>query len=405
MAMIAGLVFDSTERHQLEDQLLQATKMESLGRLAGGVAHDFNNLLTVIMSYADLLKESTGDEATMQGGLAEIEAASHRAASLTRQLLTFARRQIFSPRAVNLNVLTAGMERMLRHLIGEDIQIELDLCATSPLSRVDPHQIEQVIINLAVNARAAMPDGGTLRIATANLSVEPVPGAQPPTAVPPGDYVTIVVRDTGVGIPPELLTKIFEPFFTTRPKGEGTGLGLSTSYGIVAQFHGHIRVMSEVGAGTTVVCYLPVADAADVEPVIAPKANTIGGHETVLVVEDEPMVRDVAKRTLERRGYRVLTATNGIEGLRIAAETEGGIDLLLTDVVMPQMGGRELAERLRACRPAVKVLFTSGYNEEFATGEGQLVEGVEFLQKPYLPASLLEHVRRVLDAVTGQMGE
>ncbi len=396
ISLIAGLAFDSTQRHRLEDQLLQAQKMESLGRLAGGVAHDFNNLLTVIMSYADLLKESVDDVDTLQMGLAEIEAASQRAASLTRQLLTFARRQVFSPTTIDLNKLAAAMERMLTHLIGEDIRVELTLGAMRPDVRADPHQIEQVIINLAVNARAAMHQGGVLRIETANVHVAPSPEA---SAVPPGEYVTLVVADTGVGIPKELQTKIFEPFFTTRPKGEGTGLGLSTSYGIIAQFGGHIRLASEVGRGTTVSCYLPrnaESNGVVVAPAAAPAAKH-QGTETVLVVEDEPMVRDVAKRTLERRGYRVLTASNGMEGLRIASDAGDSIDLVVTDVVMPQMGGFELAERLRVCRPTLRVLFTSGYNEEFAIGGGKLAEGIEFLPKPYLPGALLEHVRQVLD--------
>jgi hypothetical protein len=399
---IAGLAFDITERRQLEDQLAQSQKMESLGRLAGGVAHDFNNLLQVILAYADFLKEEIGEDSPLRQSLGEIEAAGQRASSLTRQLLTFARRQVFEPTVVDVNALALGMERMLVHLIGEDVRVELVLAATSASIRADPHQIEQVVINLAVNARDAMPRGGRLRIETHDVTMAPplTPGSS--GDVPPGDYVVLSVRDTGAGIPPELQAKVFEPFFTTKPKGEGTGLGLSTSYGIVAQFGGHIRLVSEVGRGTTISCFMPrVAPAPRETPMLAPAGSAAGtpatGQETLLLVEDEPMVRDVARRTLERRGYRVITASNGVEGLRAAAAEADVIQLLVTDVVMPQMGGRELADQLTRARPGIRVLFTSGYSEEFALGGGRLGEGIEFLQKPYLPGVLAQRVREVLD--------
>jgi two-component system cell cycle sensor histidine kinase/response regulator CckA len=382
--LLAGLAFDVSQRHQLETQVVQSQKMESLGLLAGGVAHDFNNLLTVILSYADLLKESTDDPATLTAGLTEIETAGKRASALTRQLLTFARRQILEPRVFALNDLIIGMERMLRHLLGARVTLVVDPGARLSSIKADPHQIEQVVMNLVLNARDAMEDGGTLTIATMN----PTPGR-----------VQIAVADTGHGIPADVLPRVFEPFFTTKPKGKGTGLGLSTSYGIVTQGGGEMKVSSTPGVGTTITCEMPVAPEALAEAEVADpaRASAGDGSEVVLLAEDEPGVREVAKRTLERRGYRVLTAANGVEGLSVAA-SNGHIDLLVTDVVMPEMGGRELATTLKRLRPEMKVLFTSGYNEELAQSDGELETGVEFLPKPYLPGVLSQRVRQVLDA-------
>lgn len=397
--LVAGLAFDVTRRQRLESRLIEAQKMESLGRLAGGVAHDFNNLLTVILSYADLLKESAQSASSHQAneelvsGLTEIESAGQRASSLTRQLLTFAQRQVVDPKVVDLNVAALDAEPFVRHLVGRSVVVEVAPQATTPYARLDANQLDQVLLNLAANARDAMPGGGTLRIETSNVT-GPVPGTQ----VPAGDYVALSVSDSGSGIPVEIRAQIFDPFFTTKPKGQGTGLGLSTAYGIVTQFGGFMELTSRVGHGTTFVCYFPVAPpASDVVEVRPATSTPTTGSETVLVVEDEPMVRDVARATLERQGYEVLTADNGVDGLRVAHDAGARLSLVVTDVVMPQMGGWEMAELLRRERPGMKILFTSGYNEEIAGAGGRVDQGIDFLPKPYLPAVLTERVRQVLD--------
>ncbi len=397
--LVAGLAFDVTRRQHLETQLIEAQKMESLGRLAGGVAHDFNNLLTVILSYADLLRSAAQEAPAhpaadeLVAGLTEIESAGQRASSLTRQLLTFAQRQVIDPRVVDLNDAVAKAEAFVRHLVGPTVAVDIVERAKRPLVRLDANQFDQVLLNLCANARDAMPDGGQLLIETSDVS-GPVQG----TDVPAGDFVAVTVSDTGAGIPADIRAQIFEPFFTTKPKGQGTGLGLSTSYGIVAQFGGHMDLRSQVGRGTSVTCYFPVAEVdvpvafdRDVEPAFG------AGTETVLVVEDEPMVRDVARATLERHGYRVRTATNGLEGLAVAADLGEDLALVVTDIVMPQMGGWEMAERLRVLRPGMKILFTSGYNEEIANAGGRVEQDVDFLPKPYLPTVLTQRVRQVLD--------
>jgi two-component system cell cycle sensor histidine kinase/response regulator CckA len=394
--LVAGLAFDITRRMRLEHRLTESHKMESLGRLAGGVAHDFNNLLTVILSYAELLKDTAqvqpaADE--LVSGLVEIENAGQRAATLTRQLLTFARRQLVDPRIVDLNTQVVAAEAFVTHMVGRQVLLTIAPGALSPTVRLDASQLDQVLMNLVANARDAMPDGGTLRIETANVR-GPVPG----TDVPAGDFVTLTVRDTGAGIPPAIRAQVFDPFFTTKPKGQGTGLGLSTSYGIVTQFGGHMELTSQVGVGTTVTCYFPVSGAAmDLSVEISPMAARMMGTETVLVVEDEPMVRDVARATLERQGYDVVTANNGVEGLRAAEQLGTRLALVVTDVVMPHMGGWEMAAQLKKSRPDVKILFTSGYNEEIANAQGRVDVGIEFLPKPYLPAVLTQRVRQVLD--------
>ncbi|MGE3344756.1 MAG: PAS domain S-box protein [Vicinamibacterales bacterium] len=397
--LVAGLAFDVTRRQRLESQLIEAQKMESLGRLAGGVAHDFNNLLTVILSYADLLRSAAQDTPAhpaadeLVSGLTEIESAGQRASSLTRQLLTFAQRQVIDPRVVDLNDAVAKAEAFVRHLVGPTVVVDVVERATRPLVRLDANQFDQVLLNLSANARDAMPDGGRLLIETADV-VGPVQG----TDVPAGDFVAVTVSDTGAGIPADIRAQVFEPFFSTKPKGQGTGLGLSTSYGIVAQFGGHMDLRSQVGRGTSVTCYFPVADV-DVPPVLdGAVAQAFGaGTETVLVVEDEPMVRDVARATLERQGYRVRTATNGLEGLEVASALGEELAIVVTDIVMPQMGGWEMAERLREQRPGMKILFTSGYNEEIANAGGRVEQDIDFLPKPYLPTVLTQRVRQVLD--------
>ena len=392
--LIAGLAFDITRRTRLEAQLVESQKMESLGRLAGGVAHDFNNLLTVILSYADLLKETAGAQAEIVQGLEEIENAGQRAATLTRQLLTFAQRQVVDPRVLDVNEALIGLGPVIRHMAGERIALELRPLAHVPTARLDANQIDQVVMNLVSNACDAMPSGGTLRV-----EVETVSGPVPGTDVPAGEFVAVRVVDTGTGIPPELRAQVFDPFFTTKPKGQGTGLGLSTSYGIVTQFGGFMDLTSQVDRGTTVTCYFPVVEAVPVaEPDADAGPGVTTGTETILVVEDEPMVRDVARATLERHGYHVITAANGIEGLRVVAERGDAIDLVVTDIVMPQMGGWELAERLHETHPALRILFTSGYNEEIANAGGRVGADMAFLPKPYLPAALTHRVRQVLDA-------
>ncbi len=394
--LVAGLAFDVTRRTHLEQRLVESQKMESLGRLAGGVAHDFNNLLTVILSYAELLKDAAVPHPAateLVFGLTEIEAAAQRAASLTRQLLTFARRQLVDPRVVDLNAQVVAAEAFVRHMVGRHVLVTLAPAALSSAARLDANQLDQVLMNLVSNARDAMPQGGSLRIDTFNVR-GPVAG----TAVPAGDFVALSISDTGSGIAPQIRSQVFEPFFTTKPKGQGTGLGLSTSYGIVEQFGGHMELVSHVGSGTTVTCYFPVAGApVDVTPQAPAGASVPTGSETVLVVEDEPMVRDVARATLERLGYDVLTANNGVEGLRVAGDIGARLSLVVTDVVMPQMGGWEMATHIRTQRPDMKILFTSGYNEEIANAHGRIADGVEFLPKPYLPAVLAQRVRQVLD--------
>lgn len=394
--LVAGLAFDVTRRMRLENRLIESQKMESLGRLAGGVAHDFNNLLTVILSYAELLKDAAVPHPAateLMSGLTEIETAGQRAASLTRQLLTFARRQMVDPRVVDLNAQVVAADALVRHMVGRQVLVTIAPEALSPAVRLDANQLDQVLMNLVANARDAMPEGGLLRIQTSNVR-GPVAG----TAVPAGDFVALAVSDTGTGIPAEIRAQVFEPFFTTKPKGQGTGLGLSTSYGIVAQFAGHMELVSQVGKGTTVMCYFPAAGApVDLAQEPRAEAPVATGSETVLVVEDEPVVRDVARATLERQGYDVVTASNGVEGLRAADALGARLSLVVTDVVMPQMGGWEMAAQLRKLRPDLKILFTSGYNEEIVNAHGRVDDGVEFLPKPYLPAVLIQRVRQVLD--------
>ncbi len=394
--LVAGLAFDVTRRMRLETRLIESQKMESLGRLAGGVAHDFNNLLTVILSYAELLKDAAADHPSAEelvSGLSEIESAGQRAAGLTRQLLTFARRQLVDPRLVDLNAVLMGLDGLVRNLAGSRILVEFAPQALSPVVRLDANQLDQVLMNLVTNARDAMPEGGTLRIETNNVQ-GPVG-----TDVPAGRFVALSVADTGTGIPADIRSQVFDPFFTTKPKGQGTGLGLSTAYGMVTQFGGHMTLASQVGHGTTVTCYFPLEEGA-VSKVVAPAAHAVDakGREMVLIVEDEPMVRDVARATLARQGYDVVTATNGVEGLTLAEELGDRLSLIVTDVVMPQMGGWEMAERIKRDKPSMKILFTSGYNEEIANVQGRVAEAVDFLPKPYLPAALAQRVRQALDS-------
>jgi PAS domain S-box-containing protein len=389
-------VFDNITEHRLmEDQLRQSQKMEAVGRLAGGIAHDFNNLLTVINGYGELLLMHMGENPPARKDVEEIRQAGNRAAMLTRQLLSFSRRQVLQPKVLDLNAVVSGMDSMLRRLIGEDIEFRTIRGDALYNVKVDPGQIGQVLVNLAVNARDAMPSGGKLTIATENAFLGKNFSSKHPY-VAEGHYVLMSVSDTGVGMSKEIQAHLFEPFFTTKEKGKGTGLGLSTVYGIVKQSRGYIFVQSETGKGTTFSIYLPHTDE-NIEASTQGSSTGSQGSETVLVVEDEDSVRHLIARVLSGRGYKVLPAVEGSEGLRIAEEHGEPIDLLITDVVMPRMGGRELANRLKSVIPGMKVLFISGYSEEIINPEGSLEDGLTFLQKPFSSESLAEKVREALD--------
>jgi two-component system cell cycle sensor histidine kinase/response regulator CckA len=386
------------EKEKLQAQLQQAMKMEAVGRLAGGVAHDFNNLLTVITGYSELLLQKIAQESPMHGEVEEIQRAAERAATLTRQLLAFSRKQIIEPKVLDLNHLMADLGKMLVRLIGENIDLKTVHGKGLGRVKVDPGQFEQILINLAVNARDAMPDGGTLLFETANVDLDEEYCAQRPYHIQPGRFVRLAVSDTGCGMTGETSKKIFEPFFTTKATGKGTGLGLSMIYGAVKQSGGSIEVYSEVGKGTTFKIYLPrvegeaVRPEKDARPAVLP-----GGTETVLVVEDEEIVRYLCVRILERLGYKVLQARDGAEAIATAQGYGDRIDLLLTDVVMPGMNGSELATQLVLHHPEMKVLFTSGYTDDAIVRHGVLDEGVFFIGKPYTPLALARKVREVLD--------
>jgi two-component system cell cycle sensor histidine kinase/response regulator CckA len=393
-----GVMLDITDMKQLEEQLLQSQKMEAVGRLAGGVAHDFNNILTAIQGYSEQARKRLDGDETAAEYIQEVEKAAGRAASLTRQLLAFSRKQALQPKVVDLNTIVAQMDKMLRRLIGEDIELVTRPGQDLGHVRVDPGQIEQVLMNLAVNARDAMPDGGQLTIETANVALD-ARYAQQHSDVAPGPYVLLTVTDTGVGMTAEVKARVFEPFFTTKGIGQGTGLGLATCFGIVKQSGGHLSVYSEPGKGTTFKIYLPrVEEPLDAASAPADSTGVRGGDETVLLVEDEPAVRELASLILSELGYRVLTASHGVDALRVAESCGAeAIDLLLTDVVMPEMGGKELTERLAARHRNLRVLFTSGYTAEAIARRGVLERGIAFLQKPYSSVALARKVREVLD--------
>jgi len=391
---VLGVATDITHRKQLEDQLRQSQKMEAVGRLAGGVAHDFNNLLTAILGHADLLLEAGHDGS--HADLAEIKRAAQRAAGLTRQLLAFSRKQILQPRVLDLNTVVAGVGTLLRRLIGEDIELRIVPAQGLGSVEADPGQLEQVILNLAVNARDAMPRGGKLTIETANVDLDAV-YAREHVGVEPGSYVMLAVSDTGVGMDEDVKAHLFEPFFTTKGQAQGTGLGLATVYGVVKQSGGFIWVYSEPGRGTAFKIYFPrkAAPPQELEPVPT-RESSLAGSGTILLVEDEEAVRRLASRVLEARGYTVLSAANGLQALDIVQRHPGAIDLVITDVVMPHMSGRELAEMVRPRRPAAKVLYVSGYTDEAIVRHGVLDAGVLFLQKPFTPDSLARKVKEVL---------
>ncbi len=393
---IGGMGIDITERRQLEDQLRQSQKMEAVGRLAGGVAHDFNNLLTVISGYGDMIMRGLAPNDPLHGCIEEVLKAANRATSLTNQLLAFSRRQVIQPKVLDLNILVANMDRMLRRVIGEHIELETVLNPGLGSVKADAGQLEQVIMNLSVNARDAMPEGGRLFIRTGNVDVPH--SSRLHADVRPGSYVRLTVADTGKGMDAEIMIHLFEPFYTSKATGKGTGLGLSTVYGIVKQSGGEIVVESEPGSGATFHIYLPrivgVQDTA--HPAKAPQAVR-AGTETILLVEDEPGVRQLVREMLLRLGYTILEAGSGAEALRLFEQHHGGIDLLLTDVIMPQMSGRDLAARLRAAQPTLKVLYMSGYTDDMLAHHGVLEPDVYLLPKPFAPDELGIKLREVLD--------
>jgi PAS domain S-box-containing protein len=391
---------DVTERRALEQQLRQSQKMEAVGRLAGGIAHDFNNLLMVISGYSEFLLERLGPDPTLRGPAQEISVAAQRASSLTRQLLAFSRKQMLAPKILDLNEVVTENLKMLTRVIGEDIDLVMVPAASLGAVRADAGQIDQVIMNLAVNARDAMPSGGKLIIETSNVSLDEE-YSRFHAPLRPGDYVMLSISDTGMGMDSETQSHIFEPFFTTKGL-KGTGLGLSTVYGIVKQSGGYIWVFSEPGKGTTFKVYLPrVAERAESPAMVvspAEGAATEPGTETILLVEDEANLRYLARQFLEKQGYRVIDAADGALAMQIAVAHEGLIHLLLTDVIMPGMNGRELAQRISEIRPNTKVLYMSGYTENVIGHNGTLDAGVRLLQKPFTLRELKSKVREVLDS-------
>ena len=386
------------DRTRLEEQLRQAQKMEAIGRLAGGIAHDFNNLLTAITGYSELVINSLGANLLARKNVEHIKKAAWRAATLTRQLLAFSRRQVQHLKVLDLNAVVTNFEAMLQPLIGEDIHLETVLQPGLGLIKADPGQIEQIILNLIVNARDAMPEGGNLTIETANVELDEA-YAHRHVSVRPGPYVMLAFSDTGCGMDEETQARIFEPFFTTKEHGKGTGLGLATVYGIVKQSGGNIWVYSELGKGTTFKIYLPqVEGIAEGSEPAHPGSSILRGSETILLVEDEDMVRSLAQEILEAHGYAVSEACDSTEALRICHMHSGSIHLLVTDVVMPGMSGRELAARLGTIHPETKVLYMSGYTDDAVVRHGVLNAGLVFLQKPFSANTFLRKVREVLDS-------
>ena len=396
LVAIEGFITDVTARRRLEEQLLHSQKLEGIGRLAGGIAHDFNNLLGAMLGYAHMARSGLPRGDQRRADIEDIEEAARRAGDLTRQLLAFARRQVIEPKILELNQLALGVDKLLRRVLGEDIEL-VTLPAPDLWSvKADPGQIEQVLVNLAVNARDAMPQGGKLTIETANVELD-AEYAAAHEGVTAGPHVLVAVSDTGTGLSEEARAHLFEPFFTTKDTGKGTGLGLATCYGIVKQAGGSIYVYSEVGEGTTFKIYLPRAVGPVETPVPSALRPAPIGTETILLVEDHAMVREIAARTLASQGYRVLKAQSGGEALAIAGAHDGPLDLLLTDVVMPEMSGHQLADRLAAARPKMSVLYVSGYTENTVIDHGVPGRGVAFLAKPFTPDALAAKVREVLD--------
>jgi PAS domain S-box-containing protein len=394
--LIGGIGIDITERKSLEDQFQQAQKMEGIGRLAGGIAHDFNNLLGIILGYAELIDEELPDDSPLHANIRTMADAASRASNLTGQLLSFARRQTTKPKIISPNTHIRDLTEMLRPIIGEDIILQTRLDGSAGMVRIDPHQLEQVVVNLVVNARDAMVQGGVLTIQTAE-EVVVKSRVYPQFVRPVGQYIRLSVSDTGEGMTEDVKSRLFEPFFTTKEIGKGTGLGLASVYGIIKQNDGFVLVESAIGQGATFHLFLPKVDP-EVNPVPEMNAQPLSsaGTETILIVEDEPILRELATLTLRKNGYTVLEAGNGVDALQVAVEYSGEIDLLVTDAVMPQMGGKELAERLRRTRPKIRVLLASGYAEDRYVGNQALLQNAAFLPKPFTPRALTDKVREVL---------
>ena len=389
------------ERDKLERHLHQSQRLESLGQLAGGVAHDFNNLLGVISNYAAFAAEEVAKEApderwqTVRDDIGQVQQAAEQAAGLTRQLLAFARQEMIQPRVLNVNDVVLSVEQLLIRSLGEHVELIADLAADLPPVLADPGQIEQVLVNLAVNARDAMPQGGKLIIHTASTIIDETASQG---GLPPGQYVALKVSDTGSGIPKDVLDRVFEPFFTTKPKGEGTGLGLATVYGIITQAGGHVRIYSEPGLGTSFTALLPITEQ-DMALATPPPAEPPHGHgQTVLVVEDEPAMREVTRRILDRTGYHVVAVASGHEALDVLASQLEHFDVLLTDVIMPRMQGKELADKVRIIQPAARVVFMSGYTQGLLGAQGVLEPEVHLIEKPFSESTLLAKLHEVLSA-------
>ncbi len=395
---VLNLAEDITERKKLEEQLYRAQKMEAVGQLAGGIAHDFNNLLTAILGHAELVMEQLEGQEELRTEVEEIVKAGERAAAMTRQLLAFSRRQVLQPKILDLNSTVTDMERMLRRLIGEHIQLATALDPELGRVRADPAQLQQVLMNLVVNARDAMPQGGSLTIETTNVELDATYCARR-ELVQPGSYVMLAVSDTGCGMDAATQARIFEPFFTTKQLGEGTGLGLSTVYGIVKQSGGFIWVYSEPGHGTTFKVYLPrIGAESEAPPIVVHTPASPRRSETVLLVEDQREVRNLIRRVLEGRGHKVLDASEGAEAIRIAQEHAGPIHLLLTDLVLPKLSGLQVAEELARLRPEMRVLFMSGYTQNSQARNLMFHSGRPFLQKPFTSKALITKISEVLEA-------
>lgn len=396
---------DVTGRRRLEEQVRQSQKMEAVGRLSGGIAHDFNNLLGVIIGYSEILQEKLADTTSLKSSVDEILKAGRRAASLTRQLLAFSRLQVLEPRVLDLNSVVSDMEKMLVRLVGEDLELNTVLDPSLGRIKADQGQLEQIVMNLIVNARDAMPHGGRLTIETSNIGIDEVFADSRPFPVKTGLYIRLSVTDTGIGMDSATQAHIFEPFFTTKEKGKGTGLGLATVYGVVKQSGGYIDVYSELGIGTTFKIYLPRVDEPISSENSATLLDTLRGNETILLVEDEQSLRTLSRNLLELCGYTVLEAQNGAEAVEISKKHDGPIHLLLTDMVMPGMNGRTLGQVLTNYRSELRVLYMSGYTGQSFSGSGALDPGSHFLQKPFTRESLARKVREALERVSETAAE